>query len=83
MRSLRIGSEVRVLVTRPEPGACRTAAKLRTFGFDPVILPLSRTRPLAVPEEAVPADAVAVGEPRADEPAEERPRRRLEFPDEF
>lgn len=60
MRSLRIGSEVRVLVTRPEPGACRTAAKLRTFGFDPVILPLSRTRPLAVPEEAVPADAVAV-----------------------
>lgn len=30
-----------------------------------------------------PADAVAVGEPRAEEPAEERPRPRLEFPDEF
>jgi len=35
------------------------------------------------PGESRPADAVVVGEPRAEEPAEERPRPRLEFPEEF
>ncbi len=30
-----------------------------------------------------PADAVSVGEPRAEEPEEEVPKRRLEFPDDF
>jgi uroporphyrinogen-III synthase len=48
---------VRVLVTRPEPGAGRTAAKLRAMDFDPVVLPLSETKPLAVSPQAVPADA--------------------------
>lgn len=38
----------RVLVTRPEPGASRTAARLRAMGFEPVLLPLSKTVPLAV-----------------------------------
>jgi uroporphyrinogen-III synthase len=51
---------VRVLVTRPEPGASRTAAKLRDMGLEPVVLPLSETRPLAVSLQAVPADAGAV-----------------------
>lgn len=51
---------MRVLVTRPEPGASRTAAKLRALGFKPVILPLSETRPLPVSMQAVSADAVAV-----------------------
>lgn len=51
---------MRVLVTRPEPGAGRTAAKLREMGLGPVVLPLSETRPLPVPPAAVPDDAAAV-----------------------
>ncbi|MFU0505085.1 uroporphyrinogen-III synthase [Pseudaminobacter sp. NGMCC 1.201702] len=38
----------RVLVTRPEPGASKTARRLEEAGFSPVILPLSRTVPLPV-----------------------------------
>ncbi len=34
---------MRVLVTRPEPGAGKTADLLRRRGHDPVVLPLSRT----------------------------------------
>ncbi len=37
---------MRVLVTRPEPGAGQTATELRKRGFQPVLLPLSRTVPL-------------------------------------
>jgi uroporphyrinogen-III synthase len=51
---------VRVLVTRPEPGAGRTAAKLRAMGFDPVLLPLSETKPAAVPIEPIAGNVVAV-----------------------
>lgn len=43
----------RVLVTRPEPGASATAARLVEHGFDPVVLPLTEIVPLeptAVPE---------------------------------
>jgi uroporphyrinogen-III synthase len=36
----------RVLVTRPEPGASRTARRLAEAGFEPVVLPLCETRPL-------------------------------------
>lgn len=32
----------RVLVTRPEPGASATAARLDAMGFSPVVLPLTR-----------------------------------------
>ena len=32
---------LRVLVTRPQPGAGRTAARLQTAGFEPIVLPLS------------------------------------------
>ncbi|PBC10610.1 uroporphyrinogen-III synthase [Mesorhizobium sp. WSM3859] len=50
---------VRVLVTRPEPGASRTARRLETLGFQPVLLPLTETR--ALPAEAtIGADAAAV-----------------------
>jgi len=38
----------RVLVTRPEPGASQTAARLVALGFEPVKLPLQETRPLVV-----------------------------------
>jgi uroporphyrinogen-III synthase len=51
---------VRVLVTRPEPGASRTAAKLRAMGFEPVLLPLSETKPLDIPRDPIPESAVAV-----------------------
>jgi uroporphyrinogen-III synthase len=37
----------RVLVTRPEPGASRTAARLVSTGFDPVVVPLTEIVPLA------------------------------------
>lgn len=52
----------RVLVTRPEPGARETAARLAGMGFYPIVLPLTRivpTRPdrLPAPENV---DAVAV-----------------------
>lgn len=52
----------RVLVTRPEPGASRTAARLREMGLEPVSLPLSKTAPLAVDPEIMAnhADAVVV-----------------------
>jgi uroporphyrinogen-III synthase len=32
----------RILITRPEPGASRTAARLAAAGFEPVVLPLTR-----------------------------------------
>lgn len=38
---------MRVLVTRPEPGASRTAEKLRALGHEPVLLPLTRIAALA------------------------------------
>lgn len=50
----------RVLITRPEPGASCTAQKLAELGFEPVLLPLSETRPLFPERSAVPTDAAAV-----------------------
>jgi uroporphyrinogen-III synthase len=38
----------RVLVTRPEPGASRTAGRLAALGFEPVLLPLTKIVPLPV-----------------------------------
>ncbi len=37
----------RVLVTRPEPGASKTARRLAAAGFEPLVLPLSEVRGLA------------------------------------
>ncbi|RVD56547.1 uroporphyrinogen-III synthase [Mesorhizobium sp. M2D.F.Ca.ET.185.01.1.1] len=50
---------VRVLVTRPEPDASRTARRLETEGFQSVLLPLTETRALPV-EATITADAAAV-----------------------
>lgn len=36
-----------VLVTRPEPGASATARALAGRGFEPIVLPLTRTEPVA------------------------------------
>lgn len=53
---------MRVLVTRPEPGASETAARLVALGHEAVLLPLTEIRPLAV--ERLPdmgaVDAVAI-----------------------
>ncbi|GAB5506072.1 MAG: uroporphyrinogen-III synthase [Rhizobiaceae bacterium] len=52
---------MRVLVTRPEPGAAKTAARLRMIGHEAVVAPLSRV--VAVEGATMPAgafDAVAV-----------------------
>ncbi|RWM02008.1 MAG: uroporphyrinogen-III synthase [Mesorhizobium sp.] len=52
---------VRVLVTRPEPGASRTARQLEAQGFQPIVLPLTETAALPVDRVAVPkAAAVAI-----------------------
>jgi uroporphyrinogen-III synthase len=49
----------RVLVTRPEPAASKTARRLEAMGFDAVILPLTRIVPAAVGVAGVDFDAVA------------------------
>ncbi|WP_027144598.1 uroporphyrinogen-III synthase [Mesorhizobium sp. WSM3626] len=51
---------LRVLVTRPEPGASRTARKLEEMGFEPLLLPLTETTALPVDAKAVPNDVAAV-----------------------
>ncbi|WP_027037390.1 uroporphyrinogen-III synthase [Mesorhizobium ciceri] len=51
---------LRVLVTRPEPGASRTAHRLEETGFQPVLLPLTETKALPVAAALIPDDAVAV-----------------------
>ncbi|UCI08377.1 uroporphyrinogen-III synthase [Mesorhizobium sp. B1-1-8] len=50
---------VRVLVTRPEPGASKTARRLEEQGFQPIVLPLTATKALQV-EAKVVGNAVAV-----------------------
>lgn len=39
-----------MLVTRPEPGGSRTAARLRALGHEPLSLPLTRIVPLQAPD---------------------------------
>lgn len=38
---------MRILVTRPEPGASLTAERLRQLGHEPIVLPLSRIVPVS------------------------------------
>lgn len=56
---------MRVLVTRPEPGASETTRRLETLGFQPVKLPMQETRPLPVNDSAFPADVAVVIIPSA------------------
>lgn len=55
----------RVLVTRPEPGASETAARLVEMGFEPLVLPLTETVPLHPAISTGSVDAVAVTSPNA------------------
>lgn len=50
----------RVLVTRPEPGASRTAARLKVLGFVPVVLPLTRIEPVPPADWPAPSKVGAV-----------------------
>ncbi|TIM00109.1 MAG: uroporphyrinogen-III synthase, partial [Mesorhizobium sp.] len=50
----------RVLVTRPEPGASRTAQRLEDLGFKPILLQLTETVALPVDADRVAANAAAV-----------------------
>jgi len=50
----------RVLVTRPEPDALRTARKLKALGFEPVLLPLTKTVPLPLSDWPKVEDFAAV-----------------------
>jgi uroporphyrinogen-III synthase len=68
----------RVLVTRPEPGASRTAARLAAAGFDPVVLPLTRISPLDFTLPEGPFDAVIVTSAQALNAV--RPQRILHLP---
>ncbi|MFD2052459.1 uroporphyrinogen-III synthase [Mesorhizobium calcicola] len=51
---------LRVLVTRPEPGASRTARQLEETGFQPILLPLTETVALPVDAGLLPGAAIAV-----------------------
>jgi uroporphyrinogen-III synthase len=68
----------RVLITRPEPGASRTAKRLAAFGCEPVLLPLTEIRPLPaeLPGE-IAFDAVAVSSANALRHAQPALLRRL------
>lgn len=49
-----------VLVTRPEPGATRTAERLAALGLTPLVLPLTEILPLPVEKLSGHYDAVAI-----------------------
>jgi len=55
----------RVLVTRPQPGADRTAARLHAAGFEAVVLPLSQIVPLEPVRLGGAFDAIAVSSANA------------------
>lgn len=68
----------RILVTRPQPGADRTARRLSELGFVPVVLPLFETVPVAVETSSIPAvDALVVTSANAFRHAPETLIRRL------
>ncbi|MDW6022119.1 uroporphyrinogen-III synthase [Mesorhizobium sp. BAC0120] len=55
----------RVLVTRPEPGAARTAERLSAAGCEPVVLPLTKVAPLRQSRPTEEFDAVAASSANA------------------
>ena len=51
---------MRVLVTRPQPGASRTVRRLQELGFEPILLPLTETVALPVDANAAGGNTAAV-----------------------
>lgn len=64
---------MRLLVTRPEPDATRTAAALRALGHDVMVAPLMRVETIAA-EFAGPFDAVLMTSANAARAAADHPR---------
>ena len=58
-------SGIRVLVTRPQPGADRTAVRLAYLGYAPVLLPLTQTVALAQKLPAAKPNLVVATSPKA------------------
>ncbi|WP_161782006.1 uroporphyrinogen-III synthase [Nitratireductor basaltis] len=58
---------MRVLITRPQPGADETAERVRALGLTPVVSPLTQTLPNepAYPPELEAASLVAISSPNA------------------
>jgi uroporphyrinogen-III synthase len=56
---------VRVLVTRPQPGANRTAARLASLGYEPVVMPLTQTVALMQHLPEAKPDLVVATSPQA------------------
>lgn len=56
-------SRARILITRPEPGALRTAERVKALGFEAVVMPLSRTVSLPISLGREHFDAVSVTSP--------------------
>lgn len=54
-----------MLVTRAQPSASQTAARLEAAGFEPVALPLTKIAPLTFALPAGPFDAVVLTSPQA------------------
>ncbi|MBU4531847.1 MAG: uroporphyrinogen-III synthase [Hoeflea sp.] len=50
---------MRVLVTRPDPGGARTAARLALSGHDPVLMPLFEAEVTATPEDLPPVSRIS------------------------
>lgn len=59
--------KLRVLITRPQPGADETAKRIRALSLTPVVVPLTQTVPLdqGVPAELQAVSLVAVTSPNA------------------
>lgn len=55
----------RVLVTRPEPGATRTAGRLDDTGYQPVVVPLTKIAPLRQERPTMEFGAVAASSSNA------------------
>jgi uroporphyrinogen-III synthase len=60
----------RVLITRPEPGASRTAKRLEEAGFEAVLLPLTVLKRLSFDLPAAPFDALMLTSAQALEHAD-------------
>lgn len=59
--------KLRVLITRPQPGADETAARVRALGLTPVVVPLTQTVPVdpRKPSELDAVSLVAITSPNA------------------
>jgi len=70
---------LRLLLTRPEPDAARTAAALRAAGHEVLTAPMLRIEPVAADLGAGPWEAVLITSANAARAVAAHPRRRDQF----